>query len=388
MSAMKPIKVLENLIQSGPLFRDVISSGNIPVLRRLLGPAIRGLLFQVGKNNPITFAKASYETSFDWEYRREFPEMQKLYEQAKKKQWNASTDINWNVDVDPHNPEFDLMPDSYIPTVNMPVWRNLTRKEKNEQKHGLMSWILSQFLHGEQGAIFASAQVTNSVPWFDAKLFGSSQVIDEGRHVEAFYRYIDGKLNKLYPINDNLYVIIESLMLDSDWDMKFLGMQIMIEGLALGAFGAIRGITKEPLLREMLKYVITDEARHVHFGVLSLSRFFNNPDLCSEKMVKEREDWAFEISGLLRNRFLAHEFYDEYYGHIMSRKEWDSIILESSIMGVFRDTMFKRIIPNLRKIGLLSERIQPYYQELGVLRYKDGKAATEVELSELMGAAG
>jgi hypothetical protein len=136
--------------------------------------------------------------------------------------------------------------------------------------------MLSQFLHGEQGALFAAAQVTEAVQFFDGKLYGSTQVMDEGRHVEVFHRYIDQKLNKLYQINDNLYVIIDSLMTDGRWDMKFLGMQIMVEGLALGAFGVIYKQTKEPLLKELLRNVIQDEARHVHYGVVALREQFRD----------------------------------------------------------------------------------------------------------------
>src|SRR4029079_105606 len=162
--------------------------------------------------------------------------------------------------------------------------------------------------HGEQGALFAAAQVTESVPWLDAKLYGSTQVMDEGRHVEVFHTYLTQKLGKLYEIDDNLYVVIDALMTDARWDMKFLGMQIMIEGLALGAFGAIRQATGDPLLKTILRYVITDEARHVHYGVLALGKHYQHA--LDERERREREDWAFEVSLLLRNRFLGHELYD------------------------------------------------------------------------------
>ncbi|HCP47460.1 MAG TPA: hypothetical protein DIU15_15570, partial [Deltaproteobacteria bacterium] len=175
----------------------------------------------------------------------------------------------------------------------------------------VLAWLLSQFLHGEQGALFAAAQVTTSVPWMDAKLYGSTQVVDEGRHVEVFHRYLDDKLNKMYAINDNLYVIIDLLMRDGRWDMKFLGMQIMIEGLALGAFGTIRSVSQEPLLCELLSYVIADEARHVQYGVVALSEYYGQVGGMSARERREREDWVFELALLMRNRFLAHEFYDE-----------------------------------------------------------------------------
>ena len=189
------------------------------------------------------------------------------------------------------------------------------------------------------------------------------------------------KLQKKYEINDNLYVVIDALMSDSRWDMKFLGMQIMIEGLALGAFGMFQQKTKEPLLKKLLTYVITDEARHVHYGVLALREFTKQ---LSERERREREDWAFEVCLFLRNRFFAHEFYDEYYAHQMSRAAWDQLALGSEMMATFRRTMFKRVIPNLKMIGLLSPRIRPRYHELGLLQYETGAAAPALTAEDLL----
>jgi hypothetical protein len=261
------------------------------------------------------------------------------------------------------------------------VGLKLDDKKRRELSYCLCTWMLSQFLHGEQGALFAAAQVTEAVQFFDGKLYGATQVMDEGRHVEVFNRYLDTKLNKLYVINDNLFVIIDSLMSDSRWDMKFLGMQIMIEGLALGTFGMIQQLTGEPLLKRLLTYVITDEARHVHYGVLALKDYLAQ---LSEKERREREDWAFEVSLFLRNRFYAHEFYDEFYAHSMSRPQWERLVLESEMMSRFRKTMFKRVIPNLKRIGLLSDRIKPRYAELGLLGFEHGKAAPELTAKDLI----
>jgi hypothetical protein len=271
-----------------------------------------------------------------------------------------------------------------MPTSKLDLWRKLSYKERSRHKHAVLSWLLSQFLHGEQGALFAAAQVTEAVPWLDAKLFGSSQVVDEGRHVEVFHTYLTKKLEKLYVIDDNLYVVLDALMSDGRWDMKFLGMQIMVEGLALGAFGAIRHATHEPLLRELLGYVITDEARHVHYGVLSLASHYR--EALSERERREREDWAFEFALLLRNRFLVHEIHEEFYAHAMTRKAWDALVLDSDLMQAFRKTMFRRIIPNLKRIGLLSERIKPRYRELGLLEYEDGLAAPDLSARDLLEA--
>jgi hypothetical protein len=379
---MSLIKLLENVKANGPHVRDAASRGNVAVLKSMLGPAWRGFFKQEAKGHAHTDLAVAHDVHFDWQYQRDRPEMGKLYEAAKVSQWNASSDVDWSTNVDPDDPERALLPDSYVPVKGLPIWENLPRKEKNKQVHAITSWMLSQFLHGEQGALFAAAQVTTAVPWLDGKLYGSTQVVDEGRHVEVFHGYLTRKLEKLYEINDNLYVIIDALMTDSRWDVKFLGMQIMIEGLALGAFGTLRKMTREPLLKNILKLVITDEARHVHYGVLSIQEFVEKG--ISERERREREDWAFEVALLLRNRFLAHEFYDEFYAHAMTRKQWDEMVLRSEMMEMFRKTMFKRIIPNLKRIGLLSDRVRPHYEQYGLLAYEHGRAAPDLTAQDLL----
>ena len=362
------------------MLQKVLRTGNVRVALNLLGPAMRGLVMHSGKQ-PSSDMQANHTAHFDWTYQRDQPELRKLYEAAKVSQWNASTDLDWSIDVDPYNPKTDLFPEILSPLPDIPQYRGLSERDKQTHRHGLVSWMLSQFLHGEQGALFAACQVTEAITWLDGKLYGSTQVVDEGRHVEVFYRYLDEKLGKLYTVNDNLYTLIDALMTDGRWDLKFLGMQIMIEGLALGAFGVMRQTSREPLLRELLRYVITDEARHVHYGVVALREFYRT---LPPKELREREDWAFEVAVLMRNRFLVHEFYDEFYGHCMSRKQWDVLIMNSQYMRNFRQTMFRRLVPNLKRINLMSDRIRPHYAALGLLEFENEKAAPELTASELI----
>jgi hypothetical protein len=373
---------VQTLADSGPLLRDAVQRGNLRVIASMLGPAFRGLVQQRGRTEEMTPLRLGYSAQFDWRYRRTEPEMARLYEAAKASQWNATTDLAWSTDVDPESAERPLIPDSLIPLVNHPAFQRLSPREKGAQRRALMAWMLSQFLHGEQGALFAAAQVTEAVPWLDAKLYGSTQVVDEGRHVETFHTYLTRKLEKLYEINDNLYVVIDALMTDARWDLKFLGMQIMIEGLALGAFGFLRAATSEPLLKQLLTYVITDEARHVHYGVLALQKFYHTQ--LGDKERREREDWALEVAVLLRNRFLAHEFYEEHWAHAITRAQWDKLVLESEMMTLFRRTMFRRIIPNLKRIGLLSPRVRGRYASQGLLEYENGRAAPELTAQDLL----
>ena len=289
---------------------------------------------------------------FDWTYPSDQPEMQDLYRRAKLGQWNGDTYLPWHTDVDPENTEVPILPKRFM---NLDKLREfgvkLTPKEEDRLTYDMVAWMLSQFLHGEQGALLAAAQVTEAVQFFDGKLYGATQVMDEARHVEVFHRYLDTKLNKLYQINDNLFVIIDSLMGDSRWDMKFLGMQIMVEGLALGAFGTLYSLTKEPLLKELLKMVIQDEARHVHYGVVALREHFNTQ--LSPRERNEREDWSFEVALLMRNRFLAWEVYEESFEGLLTRSQWREVVTTSPGLEEFRRVMFSRMVPNLREIGLL-----------------------------------
>lgn len=378
---MQLSSLIKNSINGLELISDIHRVPNLKVLQNLAGPALRGLILQRAKNEDITRMKMHGTSTFNWNYTFEGNDYSKLYEKAKNGQWDGNKDLDWAINVDPYNEEFNLISDDSLPLREIPAYRKLPKRVQQKHRKEMLAWLLSQFLHGEQGALLAACQVTEAVEPLDGKLYGATQVMDEARHVEVFHRYITTKLERLYDINDNLYVVIDALMHDSRWDMKFLGMQIMIEGLALGAFSTMRHNTQEPLLKEMLKYVITDEARHVHFGVISLRDYYLN-DLPARE-VRERQDWAYEMCILLRNRFLAHEFYDEYYGHLLTRKQWNDLILESGFMETFRTSLFRRLIPNLKRIGLLPDRMRCHYESLGLMRYEFEKSANELELSDL-----
>jgi hypothetical protein len=339
-----PFKVRNQLEAYGDAI-DVLTEVKDPRVVRSLGPSgVRGLLLQRGKQGVPTKMAARHEAHFDWTYPADNQEMADLYQRAKAGQWNGDM-LPWHIDVDPLNPNVPIVPEDFVDLDKLRGYGvKLDAIEKQKVFHSLGAWMLSQFLHGEQGALFAAAQVTEAVQFFDGKLYGATQVMDEGRHVEVFHRYLDTKLDKLYQVNDNLFVIIDALMRDGRWDLKFLGMQIMVEGLALGAFGVLHKRTKEPLLKELLKNVIQDEARHVHYGVVALREHFTNAITESER--REREDWAFEVSLLMRNRFMAFEVYEEWFEGRLTRDQWKELVSTSPGMMDFRRMMFSRIVPN------------------------------------------
>jgi hypothetical protein len=355
-----------------------------PRVLSAIGPSgVRGLLLKRGKQGVPTHMPASHSAHFDWSYPSDHADMRALYTRAKQGQWDSDTYLPWKTSVDPLSTEIPILPENWVDFGKLSeLGVTLDAKEKQEFLYSLIAWTLSQFLHGEQGALFAAAQVTEAVQFFDGKLYGATQVVDEGRHVEVFHRYLAEKLQKLYQINDNLFTIIDSLMTDGRWDMKFLGMQIMVEGLALGAFGTLYKQTKEPLLKNLLKMVIQDEARHVHYGVLALREHITKE--LSERERREREDWSFEVALLMRNRFMAYEVYEEWFEGRLSRAAWREFVSTSPGFTEFRKVMFSRLVPNLREIGLMTPRILPHYERVGLARYMDGLAADKLTGEQML----
>src|SRR6185312_3759959 len=250
-----------------------------------------------------------------------------------------------------------------------------TPKERTAMNIQSFSWTLSQFLHGEQGALLATAQLVDAVHDLDSKLYAASQVMDEARHVDVFNRYLHTKIGFSYPVNPHLKTLLDMILKDSRWDMKFLGMQIMVEGLALAAFGMIRNNTAEPLLRDLTAYVMGDEARHVAFGVLSLRDFYKEQP---ESVKREREDFVYEAARLMRDRFLFQEVWEKLG---LPAKECMDIALHNQGQVMFRQMLFAKIVPAIKKMDLLSERQRQRFAELGILQFESWADPLDAERS-------
>lgn len=335
------------------------------VAAKMAPSAIRGLLMQRGRHKQHLNMCSQHKVHFDLTYERNAEAVQRLYRLAVEKQWDANKVLDWGAQVDPENVSAPILNEDFFPLDGLKQYGiTLNKRETMAFNHSVVSWFLSQFLHAEQGALYAASQVVEGIPSLDGKLYGATQVMDEARHVEIFDRYVDSKLNKRYQINDNLYVIIDELLTDSRWDMKFLGMQIMVEGLALGSFATLHNNTNEPLLKSMLRYVIQDEARHVRYGILSLKDYYNEGLSYAEQT--ERQNWAYEVAVLMKNRFLAHELFEEWFEGQMTRQQWNNFVETSPAMRRYRHQMFRRLIPNLKHIGLMPDRLKPHYEKEGL----------------------
>jgi len=323
-------------------------------------------------SGPAEIVASAFPTVFNWEYQFRHEELARLYEKGKRLQWNAATDIDWSIDVDPER--LGVEDDEALYALLQPPERLDTTMRKRMNRH-MDAWMLSQFMHGEQGALLATAQIVNTVPWTEAKFYAANQVADEARHVEVYRRYLTEKWGLSYPVNPHLRTLLNQIISESRWDMIYLGMQIMVEGLALAAFGLMK-FTKadEPLIQQITAAVMRDEARHVAFGVLSLQDLYTK-ELSSAEL-KEREEFVIEATVLMRDRLLMEEVWPRIG---LDSKVWMPWSLRTPFMVGFRQILFSKIVPNLKRLGLLTPRVRAKFAELDILQYESMPDSTQEE---------
>jgi len=305
----------------------------------------------------------SFETVFRWEYEEGRDALLRLYQKGKNLQWDASSRIDWSLDLDPENPQG--LPDEAVSIFGSDVWNRMTRQERATTRRHQQAWQLSQFLHGEQGALVCTAKIVQQVPSVDAKFYAATQVMDEARHVEAYKRLLHDKFELAYPITPTLKRLLNDVLSDARWDMTYLGMQVLIEGLALAAFATIRDQAQNQLAAAVNAYVMQDEARHVAFGRLTLRDYY--PQL-SQAERDEREEFAVEACYLMRDRFLAEEVW-ETLG--LPVEECVGYVESSQMMRDFRSLLFTRIVPTIKDIGLWGPKIRRAYANMGILGFAD-----------------
>jgi hypothetical protein len=346
------------------------------------------------KDATVSHVQQHCDVIFTWDYDKGAkPSLEKLYEKAKVSQWNGETDLPWDTDVDQeHVVIADMLQNSEEGRGFVDFDVTGTPFEKWDDKQWLQlgvesqNWTLSQFMHGEQGALVCTAKIVETVPWIDAKYYASTQVMDEARHVEVFAKYLDTKLSGHYPVNAHLKMLLDDIIQDNRWDMTYLGMQIMVEGLALAAFGFMHQMTTEPLLKQMLRYVMSDEARHVAFGVLSLQDYYAE---LGDAEIFERQQFAFEAAVRMRDRLLQQEVWERMEVPV---KESVELVMRSPARQLFQMMLFSKIVPNCKKLGLLDRNdawLRRRFEELGVIQFEDwvdtGEEYEKFTLEELSG---
>ncbi|MGH7392556.1 MAG: ferritin-like domain-containing protein [Candidatus Rokuibacteriota bacterium] len=304
------------------------------------------------------------ETLWDYDYVPTHEELATLYETAKKNQWNGSTAIDWSRPLGAEGPVLNVQ----LAFGGTNFFTRLTPEEQKEVEIRVSAWRLSQFLHGEQGALVVCGQLVNSIPELDAKLYASTQVVDEGRHVEVFEKYVK-KLHKIYPVDPLLKALIDEILATNLWELKLVGMQMMIEGLAIAAFNVMRKQTADPTLSQLLDYVLQDEGRHVNFGYFALRRSI--PDMEPSKRAY-LEDFCLKACDHLYAR-------DERTGFRSIQRVWNEMgwdggkiwretVATSATTKAFNSFLFQdNLMPRLQRLGLISERVAPQYREIGLL---------------------
>ena len=315
----------------------------------------------------------SAEAIFTWNYDKgERAQLDKLYEKAKTSQWNGQTDLDWSIDVDPYKtlaPADPLEVQYFAENPESPMHK-FNEEEWAEVGVESMNWSLSQFMHGEQGALLCTAKIVETVPWIDAKYYAATQVVDEARHVEVFAQYLDQKLGGVkYPCNTHLGLLLDDIINDSRWDMTYLGMQIMVEGLALAAFGFMHQTTEEPLLKKLLRYVMSDEARHVAFGVISLKEVYQELTVAE---LRDRQEFAFEAALRMRDRFMRQEMWERFGIDVKEMVRFTLAMPDE--LRVFQRLLFSKIVPNCKKLGLLDAGdgwLRDRFTDIGVIEFEN-----------------
>jgi len=326
--------------------------------------------------------KAAMEAIYNWSYEPEIDQLRTLYANALERQWIALRDLPWEqgVDKEAFSRTFSL---GGLPVSETRFWQSLPEETRWNIARRSACFMLSNFLHGEQGALMVAAQLVNAVPHMDAKFYASTQTMDEARHVEVFAAYCR-MLDEVYSISPGLKKLLDNVLGTDDWMKKAVGMQVVAEGLALYSFRDMRNQTTEPLLKKLLTYVSRDEARHTGYGIKYLSSVMPT---VSDRERAEVEDFAFEASRLLVDSRAGASMRGQVM-HLWSSAGIDGTEAMKKLMeerDVIARAIQKRggrmgpvsgfVIPTLRSIGLYSERIHGHFREMFESEFGSERAA-------------
>ena len=317
------------------------------------------------ESHPVT---ARHDTLFEHAYPVESPDLRSLYEKAKRDQWNVSRDIDW---TQPYDVEQGVLADEMLDIYGTPFWDRLTQAERGDLNRRFANWRLGVLLYGEHGAMLLCSQLVECVSGTDAKFFQATQVVDEARHNEVLNRYVTERLGGLrYPLPDFERELFDTLLSDSRWTVKTIGLQLVAETFAVALFRMLAETSKDPLLRQICKYILQDESRHMGFGMLSL------PDVIRELTDAERAEledvthWA--LVKTLTGQFPEPVFRELGFGDAeikaihAHRRERAAGAEGSHFRKLFRKDLHGTLLSNLQKVGLLTERIRPRLESVGI----------------------
>jgi rubrerythrin len=306
--------------------------------------------------------------NFRHDYRSDQSDLRRLYEQAKVDQWNAARDIDWSV---PLEGDGGLISDDLVDIHGTRFWEGMSPADRVELNRRVTRWRLSTLVQGEHGAMLLCSQLVECVQGQDAKLFQATQVADEARHNEVLQRYLELRLDgEIYPVGGNVKEIFDTLLSTSSWYLKTIGLQLVAETFAVSLFRMLAESSKDQVLRQVCRRILQDEARHMGFAMLSLPAIVGQ---ASDSEHREMEDFAvWALSRTLSGIFPLAAYQEMGFG----KSELDEIKRyrreraaggdETAFRKYFRRDLHDGLVRNLRKVGLLTERIAPNLQSFGI----------------------
>ena len=319
------------------------------------------------QEEPFTTAT---EVIYQWNYEPEVEELRRLYVKGAEAQWVAERDLDWTQDIDMEL--FESTPLGLgMPVQETSYWKSLPVETRMEVTRKTAAFRLSNFLHGEQGALLVASQLVNAVPHTDAKFYAATQTMDEARHVEVFAKYLE-KLDEVQPIAGSLKKVLDDTLETGNWLKKLIGMQVVVEGLALFSFKDMRNMTQEPLLKDLLTYVTRDESRHHAYGVQYVSRCV--PQLGKSEL-EDLEDFALQAAQTLIDARSSSTLFSSVV-EVWTQAGVDVPTLmecaQKEMSDILGKTKRKRrfgpiqgfVIPTLKRCGLLSDRVANHYHEM------------------------
>ncbi|WP_320534075.1 ferritin-like domain-containing protein [Robbsia andropogonis] len=288
--------------------------------------------------------------------------LNRLYEKAKGAQWDVATDVDWSHQLDVSNPLG--MRDPTLLIYGSELWSKFNERERSEVRHHAQGWLLSQILHGEQAALICASKLASAEDGLSARLCAATQVMDEARHVEAYSRLVE-KIDVRYPMSHSLKSLLEDTITSNALDMTNLGMQVLVEGIALSIFQSVVAYSQDPFIKDLFQRIQRDESRHFAVGRITLCRVYQE---MSSYELREREEFICEGASVLYDHLTADDIWEPMG---MSKRECSAMVRESPVSSSIRRSIFRRLVPTIREMGLLTPTVRDTFQKLDVLDYAD-----------------
>jgi hypothetical protein len=258
-----------------------------------------------------------------------------------------------------------VLPEEFFPIFQTRLGETMTQDQKIKFASESTRWQISAILHGESGALALSASLCHILKDPGAQEYAANQTREEARHVTAFAAYVASRWGTPLPCGQTLESLLTEMVLAPEVYKKIVGMQMLVEGLAMGAFATLYQKANDPLLRKLCQLVMTDEAFHHKFGKIWADRTI--PKLTEDEHNKV-EDWAAQcFQTLLFNLINPLQMAPVYRSVGLDPQEAMDAITEAFGDEERREQMkeganiFRVLIKTLLNAGIITDRTKSFY---------------------------